>query len=217
MTTFASVVPEMSAFLPGCPSLVIESTIRKIVADLCQRGRVWEDDVTSFPTAIGVYVYTLTPAVSYAEIIEPARLWSTRADDTTFDITRLTRAKMARVHPGWPVNDDGEPQHYQPGATPAELKLAPVPDAVITIQARAKLRPTATAAEWPDYLYREHHRAVFHGVLHELMGMPNRTWSDAKLAVYHGKQWTYLLSQATIRAAQEYGSEDLTVEMRPFA
>lgn len=217
MTTFASMVLDTSAFLPGCPSLVIENTTRKIVTDLCQRGRVWEDDTNAISVLAGGYAYTIAPTVVYAEVIEPTRLWSVRADGTSFDIHRLTRARMAALHPSWPLDDSGEPQHYQPGATPADVKLAPVPDVAITVQVRAKLRPTSTATEWPEYLYREHHRAVFHGVLHELMSMPNRTWTDAKMAVYHGKQWTYLLSQATIRASQEYGSDDLTIEMRPFA
>jgi hypothetical protein len=197
--------------------LVIENTTRKIVTDLCQRGRVWEDDLSNIAVTPAGYTYTLTPAVAYAEVIEPTRLYSVRADNTQFDIHRVNRAKMLQLHRGWPADDSGEPQHYQSGASTDIVMLAPVPDAAITVRARAQLRPTAAAAEWPDYLYREHHRAVFHGVLHELMGMPGRSWSDAKLAVYHGKQWTYLLSQATIRASQEYSADELVVEMRPFA
>lgn len=217
MTTFTAMVPDMSAFLPGCPSLVIESTARKIATDLCQRGRVWGDVITSVTTAVGDYTYTLTAAIADSEVVEPTRVFSVRADNTTFDIQRVTRARMAQQHPGWPGDDDGEPQHYSMGTTSADILLAPVPDAIITVQVRAALRPTATATTWPDYLYREHSRAIFHGVLHELMGMPGRSWSDAKLAMYHGKQWTYLLSQATIRAGQEYSSDEPVIEMRPFA
>jgi len=217
MTMFAAVVPSISSFLPGCPSLVIESTIRKIATDLCQRGRVWEDNVALITTSATLYSYALVPTQAYAEVIEPTTLYLLRADGTKGDITRLTRQKMYQQHRSWPQDDDGEPVHYEPGSTPDIALLAPVPDAAYPIYARAQLRPTDTAAEWPTYLQREHHRCVFHGVIHELMAMPERPWSNPKLADYHGKQWTYLLSQATIRAQQEYSTDELAVSMRPFA
>ena len=66
-------------------------------------------------------------------------------------------------------------------------------------------------------MYTEFNRAIFHGTLHELLMMPERSWTDAKTAMYHGKQWTYLLGAARLRGETGFNAGSLAASMRPFA
>lgn len=218
MTTIASMTPDISAFLPGCPTLVIERTTRKIITDLCQRGRVWSDNAAAIPLVADTYSYTITSPVAYGEVIDVESAYLLMATGNKKFLKWTNRSALKVSRPMWPEDDDGEPVHY---LTPVNgnIQVAPTPTSVDTgsIYTRVFLRPTPAAAEWPTWLYSEYQRELFHGVLHELMAMPERSWTDLKTAEYHGKQWTYLLAQATIRASKEYSSDDLSVEMRPFA
>jgi hypothetical protein len=54
-------------------------------------------------------------------------------------------------------------------------------------------------------------------VLHELMLMPERSWFNEKMGMYHGKQWAFLLSAARDRRMRDFNEGTLSVEMRPFA
>jgi hypothetical protein len=215
-TTFASMVPEISAMLPGCPSLVIERTARKMAVDLSQRGRVWVLDMLPFALVTGTYEYPLVPTVSYAEPLDIFDAYLIAADGSKTPLPWKSYKAVRAAHPEWPGNDTGRPRYVTTNMT-GYVSTVPVPDVAGDVYVRAYVRPIAAAAEIPTWLYNEFQRQLFHGVIHELMAMPDRPWSNAKVAEYHGRQWTYLLSQATIRAGQEYNTDSQAVQMRPFA
>lgn len=215
-TTFASMVPDISAHLPGCPSLVIERTARKIATDLCQRGRVWQLDLTPIAVVAATYEYAMASPVAYAETVDVQDAYFIDADGEKTPVTWKPYAAVRRSHPAWPEADEGLPLYITTVLT-GYANLVPVPDVPGTLYVRAYMRPTAAATDLPTWLYNEFQREIFHGTIHELMAMPERSWSSAKMAEYHGRQWTYLLSQATIRAGQEYNTDSQAVQMRPFA
>lgn len=220
-TAFSTMVDDISAFVPGCPSPVIERTIRKTVTDLCQRAKVWEVDLTPVTLTSGEYQYPLESPYSYADVtdITAASISPDGVSRTTVRWVPLQTLRMTR--PSWPDDDAGQPM-YVSVSEPADLLVAPVPEATMPLYLRANLRPTATATEWPTYLHDEFRRVVFHGTLHELLMMPGRSWSQADktsaaTAAYHGKQWVFLLNAARHRANTGYNARSLSVQMTPFA
>lgn len=215
-TTFASMVPDISAHLPGCPSLVIERTVRKTATDLCQRGRVWGLDLTPVSVVAATYEYALPSPVAYGEVVDVLDAYFIDADSKKTPVVWKPYKAVRAAHPEWPEDDTGLPLYLTTNMT-GYASLVPVPDVAGTLYVKAYMRPAATASEFPTWMYGEFQRELFHGTLHELMAMPERSWSNAKMAEYHGKQWTYLLSQATIRAGQEYNTDSQAVQMRPFA
>lgn len=214
--TYASMVPELSAFLPGCPSLVIERAIRKIIIDLCQRAKVWRDDALPFNTVVGQTEYGLQSPYSFAEAMDILSAYVLYPDGTKRELPWRAYAEARWHYPNWPENASGTPTLVT-SDTFGAVALAPTPDAVGEVHVQLTLRPTATSTEWLQSLYDVHHRVVFHGVLHELMLMHDRSWEDEKRAMYHGKQWTYLLNLARDRAQRGYSVDTLSATMRPFA
>lgn len=214
--SFADMVPDMSAYLQGCPSLVIERTIRKVATDLCQRAKVWELDMAPIAVVPGQVEYSLVPPVAYAEPTDVVDAYLIKPDGTKVTLAWKAYEAVRQAYPSWPQDSAGQPQYLTSLAVGAVL-AAPVPDDTGLLYIRAVVRPTASAAVWEQWLYDEFKRAIFHGVLHDLMLMPERSWFNDKLAAVHGRQWTYLLSAARDRAQRGYNVGSIGAQMRPFA
>lgn len=216
-TTFASMVPEIGAFVPGCPNLTIERTIRKIITDLCQRGKVWRVQLTPIAVSAGDYDYAPASPVAYGEFCDfLSGSFTTTSSGAKTPVYWKDYDTAVIQNPAWPEDMVGLPITVT-SKTPGELLLIPVPEEAGTLAVYGVLRPTATATEWESTLYAEFHRCVFHGVLCELMSMPERAWTSDKESMKHGKQWTYLLNEAKDRAQRGFNKADLSVKMRPFA
>ena len=217
--TFASFVPEIAPHLIGCPTAVMERYIAKVAIDLCERASIWRVRLTDIALTSGDYEYPLTSPVADTEITSLLSA-SVLVDSTTRKpIEIYTDDYVRECFPRWPDTDNpGEPRGVFRYDT-ANVQVYPVPDDNVTyaLQLWALLRPSATATGWEGTLQNEFRRAIFHGVLYELMTMPERTWYNEKMAVYHGKQWTNLVAAARARANKGYSRQSIFVQPRPWA
>ena len=208
LVNFSTFVKEVAPYLAGCPTAVIESQIRKVTIDLCERAKVWVVTLPSVPTIPGDAVYALAPVVVEAEVssVETLSL-------TTPTVTKELTPQISR-----PITDPGpgEPYAYsQP--TSASVELFPTPDAAsYTLGGRVAIRPTDIATSCEQFILSDYRRAIFHGVLYELMEMPDRPWSDEKGAIRHGKQWGYFVYLAKAKSNSGNGAVSLFVRQRPW-
>ena len=212
---FDAMVDDISAYLPGCPGPTISRTAKKVVTDLCQRGKVWHEEFVPVDMPAGQLSLPLLPPVPHAVCTDVTSGYTIVAGQKK-ELTWAQYPAVRQRYPDWPENNVGQPQ-YMTWATIGELLLAPVPEAAGTLYLRGYLRPSTDATVWDADLYAEFQRVVFHGVLYELMMMPNRGWSDAKAGALNGRQWTQLLASARDRSQRGFNTDDLAVEMRPFA
>ena len=217
-TTFDSMVLEASSHLSGCPNAVISVYYRKMATELCDFSRVWRAAAAPITLVAGTYAYPLVSPVTYAEIICPVGGMTVfTAAGAKANVQFLSYEATRLRYPSWPELNPGTPQVFT-RLDSNNVLLAPVPDGVFaTLTMNVLLRPTATATVWDDSVYNEFRRALFHGVLSELMFMPGRPWTNDKLAVMHGKQWGHYRSAARIRAAHDFNTSSVSVQMRPLA
>ena len=216
MTTFAAMAPDVSAFLPGCPNLVIERTMRKMAVDLCQRAKVWRMDAVPVSLIAGTYRYTLAAPGGYAEVIDIDSAYTIDSDGAKVNLEWKPQETLRQWYPAWPEDSPGQPAYYAK-REPSDILLAPAPQATADLYATVIVRPVADATGVESWLYHEFARVLFHGTLHELMLMPERSWTDEKTGAYHGKQWTYLLNNAKTRVSRDFNTGSQAVQMRPFA
>ena len=213
--SFDAMVDDLSAFLPGCPSPTISRTARKVVTDMCQRAKVWHEDFIPVPLVAGNVSYPLLPPVAGAVCTDITSGYI-MVDGRKRDLTWQQLDAVQTRFPNWPAGEPGEPQ-YMTLRSVGAIELAPVPNVNGTLYLRGYLRPDRDATAWDAELYDEFHRVVFHGVLYELLLMPNRGWSDPKTGALHGRQWTQLLAAARDRSQRGFNTDALSVDMRPFA
>ena len=213
--TYAAMVDPIAAFVPGCPSLTLQYTARKIVKDLCQRAKVWRGTYAPINLVAGVYEYAPTTGLTYGEGCTITDGYVVIANQKT-DLFWADYQNIRRRSPAWPQAFSGTPNAIT-ATQPRTVLLCPVPDTAGVMTLTGTFQPAETDTEFDLATYSENTRCIFHGVLTELLAMPNRSWTDAKASLLHGKQWTYLLNNARDRAARGYNEADLAVTMRPFA
>jgi hypothetical protein len=209
--TLSSMVPDVSAHVPGCPTPVIEFTLRKIITDLCQRAKVWTTELPVVPLAASTATYVLASPLAYAEIVDIRRV---RVEGTHEPLEWKSPSTLDLMYPE-PV--DGPPRYFTTSPMDTSITLAPTPTATADMRVTVTLRPIENATQWDAVLYREFKRCVFHGVLAELLAMPLRSWTDAKTAQTHERRWVNLVSEARWRADTSFTPHALRVEARPFA
>jgi len=212
----STLMPELSGHLPGCPTAVITSSIRTVAADLCQRAKVLAVEAVPIAVTIGAYEYAVSTGVTYCESTDIIAAHLILADGSKIPLRWATFSAVQRARRSWPEADDGQPV-FVTARDRQTIQLAPVPDTDATLYLTVNARPTSDADVLPEWLHDEFNRELFHGVLHQLMMMPSRSWTNEKLAMYHGKHWAHRLAAARYRASTEYNVGTLSVEMRPFA
>lgn len=215
-TTFAAMVPEVSPFLPGCPSLTIELTMRKMAIELCTWAKVWRAEMTPITLVPGTSAYTPAPTVAYARyggFVAGSTLVAGNKRELKPMTYEIARARF----PSWLENYSGTAPQWAITKTPGQVLLAPVPDTAGTMSIYGVLIPTLTATEWDDTMYAEFQRVLFHGTLAELMAMPGRNWSDQKMAILHRRDWVALRARARTRVDHDYTTQSISVEAVPFA
>jgi hypothetical protein len=216
---FSTLSGELLPYVPGVPDPVLEFQIRKTVRDLCSRALVWRVNVTDVPVVAETSTYTLVPPTD-TEVVSvlQARLYRTAADLLEKMMIGGAEELYAK-YPTWPdVNRKSYPQLVS-SLDPHTINVAPVPDDADTylIKIQVAVRPTLTADGCEEFILQDFRREIFHGVLHELMMMPNRAWTDEKKAIYHGQQWAFFLAQARARATKGFGRGEVAVKQRPWA
>lgn len=218
--TFDSMVLQIAPQVPGCPTAVISATIRKIATDLCERAKVWRVALTPVVLVSGTYNYSLVSPTAGTEvssiIAASMALTTTKAKK---NLIPVTGDYIFNADAYWPdVVNLNEPRFIF-RLDESSFNLSPVPGTAdtYTLNMYAAIRPTLAGTTIDSGIASQYQREIYHGVLHELMMIPDRVWSDDKKSLYHGKQWTFLLNSAKARANKGFGRTNITVNQSPWA
>lgn len=214
--TFASMVPPIAPFLPGCPNLVIENTVRRKARELCHWAAVWRAEADPVTLVAGQTNYPVIPQVAYADIVSLLS-GSTTIDGTKRPIKPMAYGYAQMLYPHWPEDYEGEQPQFFVLREPRELWLLPTPSVVGTALIYVQLAPKVNGTEWEEPLYARYEQALLHGTLAELLAIPERGWTDRKLAETHRREWTHQKAMARADAAGDFGERGLSVQMTPFA
>ena len=218
--TYQSVFGDVAANVPGVPDVVLQFYMNKIVIDLCERAKVWRVNYAPITLTAGTYAYTIASPVPQTELsailLAKVYLGSTLKWK---ELPPVTTEQTFEVDPAWPNTAQPKEPTAIVRIDEGTISIVPVPDAVqtYTLYLYAAIRPTLTATGLDSTIYATYRREIYHGVLHELMMMPKRPWSDDKRADYHLKQWTFMLNSARARANKGFSRANINVVPAPWA
>lgn len=221
LVAFTTYVPEVAPHVEGAPTPVIARYIRQAVIDLCERAKVWRTDLAALPLVAGTYDYTLASPIAGTEVssILDAKCVASLNPTVRSRLDIVTQEDVLASVAGWPnVNTSGSPLAVFRD-TVSELNVVPVPDAAdtYTLYMNAAIRPTLSATTVEDSVMNEWRRVWYHGAIHELLVMPGHSWSNEKLAAYHGRQWEFHLNNAKARANKGFSRTPIFVTQNPWA
>lgn len=213
---YKSMLQEASVHLIGCPDYAIENAYKNVIRELCERGRVWRGDLSDINIVSGTYTYAPVSPLTHAEVVAVVSA-STLIAGVKKPLPFRQLDAVRSAWPTWPETATGEPVVFT-RMDNATMSVAPVPATTAgVIKSFGALRPTNASTVWDLDLYYEFKDTLLHGVLHKLFLLPQRPWTDLKMAEYHGKQWTFKLNEARIRAERGFNTDTSQVQMRPLA
>jgi len=219
LVNFSTLNPELATHVVGCPSAVITQYVKKVCIDLCERAKVWRVQLTPQVLTALDHEYAFVSPVAGTEVTTILSAFVSTASGGKTPLDLVTMEQVNAYSPTWPDTDAAGTPLALVRMGPAEYNVVPVPDALdtYTVSMFAAIRPTQTATQIEESILYDFRRVIFHGVLHELMALPKRGWTDDKLALYHGKQWEYFLYSARARTNKGFGRTDINVIARPWA
>jgi len=178
--------------------MVIEA-IRSKVIEFCQKTRFWRAELDGF--------YTITDDEEY-EIDVPSD--STVADILVIKVNNneLTPKTQDEVEELYSPSSDwressGIPRYFFL-RNPSIAVFVPIPNAAYPIRITVALKPTQAAQGVDEIIFEEHKDTIVHGVLAYLMQMPEKTWSNPNLSVFHDGKFESESLKAKRKAAHGY-------------
>lgn len=213
--TFASLNSVIAASAPGCPNPTMEQYIRRIAIEVCEKTLTWRYEQPVILLTQGMHNYDFdTPTNTEVAGVLHATI-------NNVPIKRDTLDAISNRYPAWPVDD---PEYYGWPAVIGQLDadhfaVAPTPDALNSYNIRMilALRPTPDATGMNQTVLDDCEDVIVHGVLQQLLVLPNKSWTDRELASYHAKQYVYKTSLKRAKTNLGAPGGSLTVQMRPLA
>lgn len=213
--TFISLEPKLAPVVPGCPEPTLVQFIRDAAIDACERTLAWRYEHAAIQLTAGVYEYEYgTP--SYTEVCGIIH-----AAVNGVAVPLMVQEDIHRIYPDWPSSDTTKRSTpaYMGQFDPDHFVVAPVPDGSTTYNMKLflALRPTPDATGMDETVLDELEAVITHGALQNLLLLPNKSWTNEQLAVYHAKQYTYKISARRAKANLGVGRGRFSVRMNPLA
>lgn len=194
---FSSMERIIAPNVPGCPEPTITQFVRAAAIEVCERTLMWRYEQPVVTTVAGTYLYDYSPP-SGAEV---CGVFHATLDSQP--IKPMTLEEVNTAYPDWPSDDTtkrAQPMLYTQ-LDPDQFALVPVPDAsTYSIKMFLALRPTPAATEMDATAFDELEREIEHAALQRLLVLPDKSWTDRELAVYHAKQLSFKLAMRRAKA-----------------
>jgi len=157
----------------------------------------------------------------WGEVYSGEELWSATPPASTLNTPTynsvLFNANSTYTLPDSIAENAGTPQAITQ-VTPDKFLILPSPntDMPYTMRMFVALKPTRTATGMDSVIFDELEEAITHGALQYLLLVPDVTWSDKDLAVYHARQYTYQCAERRARANIGNARGAVRARMQPF-
>ncbi len=213
---FSSFYPDIASSAPGAPEPLIDSVLRSVCIAFCSDTFYVQKVVTlSNMNPVSLASYFALPAVSEANQ-EILQVLSVRIPDRP-PLTVSTQAFVETAIPTWAATP-GTPQLYfipEPG----DISFYPGPTVAgnVSVDITAATKPTRTATSVDSVLQNDFYDEIVAGVLTRLMLMPEKPWTNLKLAAVHGRTYQKGVSAAKIAVNRAFTSAGISVDLRRVA
>jgi hypothetical protein len=206
MKLWADFFDYVLAELPGVPQDVATLHIRNAAIDFCDQTGVYVYGADPIDIQSGEAEYDLEPPSSNYDVARVGSAWVETNELTPMGEDML-RTKMIN----W-TEQKGYPQGFM-HTNPNEMRLVPIPDSNISgaLKVRLVLRPARTGRGVEDWIFNKYVETIASGAKYRLASMPQKPWSSADVASYHGKMYEAGIQAATSDASKSYTRAKLQV------
>lgn len=182
--------------LPGCTTAFLDLHLVEVARKLCEDSLVWRAELDAVDLEADEDTYDIDSPEPQSVVCKVLRL--TLDDDVLWDPEWFNGCgrdePTYNLTPPFSVNED---------FTQITLVEDHIPGAAVTdgLEIKGALKPKFGADRLPDILLTTHLEALRKSVLHRLMLMPKKPWSNPELAVVYGNEATRLIHRAATNTA----------------
>lgn len=217
MTPIETFLPYVLPYVPGCPDFTATLALRDAAAEFCQQTLVVRITTAPIPVADKVQTYSL-PIPAHLEIAKIVKV-SYGKENLHLASSSNGDIPESMIHPLMPgVAPYGTPTHAMMRDY-GQLTLLPVPDKSQTdmLIARIAVKPSTSASELPDELFRDWREAIAAGALTRLAGMQGFPFTSPSVEADQRVVFSYWRNRARIEATTDKVQGAVTVRMNPLA
>ena len=190
MASLDDFFPEVLTEVEGCPKVLVRNAIRNAAIRFCEMSRYIRQELTPINVVANTHTYTLTPPVgSSIETIIRANITGYPAlkfmSEDTLDLEWRDIFSVANIE-DWRVYTQDRPSFFnQP--TKSSIRLIGIPTTAITagLELKVALRPAYNATTVDDRLRDEWYEQIGHGAKARLLAMPDKNWTNTKMAAFY--------------------------------
>lgn len=99
-----------------------------------------------------------------------------------------------------------------------QITLFPAPsgDSQTDLQLCLVVKPERTACEYPKEILEKYDEELYHAMMQILLQMPNKEWTNPRLAAYHGQQFEACLGNVALEVERQYSNDKETINDNTF-
>lgn len=232
MSAFSDLMAEVLDSCQQAPEPLVERHIRNAVIAFCSRSLLLRKTLDPISIIADQALYQLNPPENREIIhVHSAQIGDDRPliekSEDFFDLE--WRDPVVLKWDEFATDDNGNPlsigtdwrQYTQ--NRPAfyfidrtentyRMRLVGIPDASLTdtMVVSVVLKPTRTATEVDDWLLNDNFQCLLNGAKGRMLELPNRPWTDLKLAGYHNGLFEEKTEEARMRGQRSHVRNDQT-------
>lgn len=192
--------PLITPDVPGCPIEIIDRELAITASDFFSRTHLWREDLTPQNTVIDKALYDITDC-AVVESVQWAKV----------DNIDLVHTDDRLINPEY-LSREGRPTHFWIEKE-TQIRLYPIPDAVLPLDVRLILKPARNADGIPDFVYQRWADAFVNGAVYRITRTINKEWTNPEQSAFHKNLYEQAVTNARIR---DFRNIDLRVKARRF-
>ena len=208
MKTWADFYDYVLPYLPGITGDMASLHIRNATIEFCDETGVADFEATPIPLVKDQAQYSVVQdGASY----NVARIKSAYVGE--YPLTATTADVLDESNLNW-KSHKGQPVKYlQP--SPNTVLVYPIPDeAVGSLQLTYTLRPNRTSMGIEDFIFERYVEAIASGAIYRSASMPNKPWTNDKLALENRIMFRNAINDATVEVNKSFTRAKLQVKFK---
>jgi hypothetical protein len=209
---YTTYVPDVLIYAPGAPQLTIVDALRKSARQFFYESLAFRAWLDPFDLTINVSTYDLDADLPVETDL--AQIMLVNCDNLTID--EATHDEFLRLDPKWPTLTGTNPSYYTALNHKGHFSITPVPTATITnaFNVQVAVYPSLASTGIEQGYFEEFKDGIIDGALSRLLAMPDRPWTDVKMAVVRLTDFQRQVLFAKIQASKGNVRRDVMVQMR---
>lgn len=212
IVTYATYVPDVTPFAPGCPALTVVDALRKAAISFFYKSLTYRKWVTAFDLTINTTTYAIdTKCPTETEVAQVMMLYCSGVG-----VTELTHEQFLARDPAWPTLTGTNAQFYTLLDNKDSINITPKPTATVTAAFTMQLAvcPTLVSTGVEQVHFEEWKESIIDGALARILSMPGNPWTDLKEADRRHQRASAGVVVAKSQVNKGNTVQDLTVQMR---